>query len=51
MRPIIAVLAGLVLGIVLAVLVMLAVRPECPTEDACRADYHDGRWTITETVP
>ena len=26
-------------------------QPNCPTEDSCRASYHDGRWYIKEVVP
>jgi hypothetical protein len=25
--------------------------PHCPTEDSCRADYEDGRYTIIEVTP
>lgn len=25
--------------------------PYCPTEDSCRPQYSDGRWTIEEVTP
>lgn len=25
--------------------------PECPTEDSCVVNYHDGAWHITEVQP
>lgn len=25
--------------------------PDCPTEDSCTIDYHDGRWIIEEGTP
>lgn len=25
--------------------------PNCPTEDSCSIDYHDGAWHIEEIVP
>lgn len=46
--------ATLVIGAVLATLALLLVRDDgvqCPTEDSCVADYHDGAWHITPTVP
>jgi hypothetical protein len=24
---------------------------DCPTEDSCKIDYHDGQWIITPDVP
>jgi hypothetical protein len=25
--------------------------PNCPTEDSCTVDYHDGAWHVTEQQP
>lgn len=24
---------------------------DCPTEDSCEIDYHDGRWYVTPVTP
>lgn len=26
-------------------------KPDCPTEDSCVVDYHDGEWKIKEVRP
>jgi len=45
------VLLLLLVGFLLGLVVAAMASPDCPTEDSCRADYHDGRYVITPVVP
>lgn len=41
-------IAGFLLGIVMILVIILASRPNCPTEDSCYPEYSGGRWSIVE---
>ena len=50
--------AGFAAGVLLALTVVSAVQgfqaentPNCPTEDSCALDFHNGRWTVEEVTP
>lgn len=50
--------AGFAAGVLLTLTVVSAVQgfqaestPNCPTEDSCSINFHDGRWTAREVTP
>jgi hypothetical protein len=39
------------LGLVGGLVIAHETQPQCPQEDSCVVDYHDGAWHIREVAP